>query len=82
MNRLHHQNFEKKIGQMLKELENKCEEETEDRRIQLRNAMMFEANARLMRHPYDLIGMRGLKLFEDSLKNYLEKEGKDKLKEA
>jgi hypothetical protein len=29
-----------------------------------------------MRHPYDLIGLRRFKLFEDSLKNYLNNEGK------
>ena len=29
---------------------------------------MFEANSRLLKHPYDIIGVRRLKLFEDYLK--------------
>ena len=77
MNRMHHHDFEKKIGQIFKDLEDKFEEETDDRRVKLRNAMVFEANIRLMRHPYDLIGTRRFKLFEDSLKNFLTNEGRD-----
>ena len=46
-------------------------EEIYDRETKLRKAMIFEANLRLMKHPYDLVGRRRLKLFEESLKNYL-----------
>ena len=40
---------------MFKELDYKFEEETDDRRVKLRNKMMFEANIQLGRHPTDLI---------------------------
>ena len=40
----------------------------------LQTAMMYEANERLVEHPLDLIGLRRLKLFEDSLKRYQDKE--------
>ena len=49
-------------------------EATEERERKLRTAMIFEANGRLVRHPYDLIGIRRQKLFEDSLKACLEVE--------
>ena len=45
--------------------------ETTDRSTKVRRAMVFEANERLMSHPYDLIGQRRMKLFADSLARYL-----------
>ena len=72
--RKNHQNFEKKVGVIFDELEEKFQEETNDRQTKLKNALLFEANIRLMKHPYDLIGLRRFKLFEDSLKNYINKE--------
>ena len=63
--------FEKKIGEIYKELNREFTEEIYDREKKLINALIFEANLRLMMHPYDLVGCRRLKLFEDSLRNYL-----------
>ena len=68
--------LEKEIGLIFKTLEEKFDS-TENRQSKLRKAMVFEANDRLMRHPYDIIGLRRLKLFENSLKNYLENEDTD-----
>jgi hypothetical protein len=65
-----------KVGQIFKELEERFKEDTDDVQFKLKNALIFEANVRLMKHPYDLIGLRRLKLFEDSLKNYLKYKGK------
>ena len=66
--------FEKKIGEIYKELNREFTEEIYDREKKLINALIFEANLRLMMHPYDLVGCRRLKLFEDSLRNYLRVE--------
>ena len=63
--------FEKKMGEIYKELNRKFIEEIYDRQTKLSNALIFEANLRLMKHPYDLVGCRRLKLFEESLQNYL-----------
>ena len=60
--RKNHHNFEKKVGHIFKELEEKFKEETDDVQIKLKNALIFEANVRLMRQTYDLIGLRRLKL--------------------
>ena len=46
-------------------------EEVEDT---LKKAMIFEANYRLVRHPYDLIGIRRQKYFEDALEESLKVE--------
>ena len=48
--------------------------DSEDRIMKIKKAMVFEANERLVGHPFDLIGLRRLKLFEDCLKNYVKKE--------
>ena len=63
--------FEKILGKIYRELNRKFLEEICEKETKLRKALLFEANIRLMKHPYDLIGRRRLKLFEESLKNYL-----------
>ena len=45
--------------------------------MKLRKALIFEANERLVKHPYDLIGIRRQKLFEDSLNDCLKDENID-----
>ena len=65
------QNLENSIGSLFKTLEDKFPE-CADIRAKLRKAIVFEANSRLVGHPYDIIGIRRLKLFEESLKNFLE----------
>eukprot|EP00092_Neocalanus_flemingeri_P012634 GFUD01013617.1.p1 GENE.GFUD01013617.1~~GFUD01013617.1.p1 ORF type:complete len:645 (-),score=122.53 GFUD01013617.1:213-2147(-) len=69
-NKKKHKLLETNIGLIYKTLEESFTA-TNDVQIKLRNAMVFEANDRLVSHPYDLIGIRRQKLFEDSLKNYL-----------
>ena len=69
------------IGILFKTFEEKFAA-TSDRQIKLSKAMLFEANYRLMGHPYDLIGLRRLKLFENSLKNSLEQADNDKDKKT
>ena len=48
--------------------------DSEDRIMKIKKAMVYEANERLVGHPFDLIGLRRLKLFEDCLKTYVKKE--------
>ena len=59
------------MGEIFQELNRKFPEKILDRDTKLSNALIFEANLRLMKHPYDVLGRRRLRLFEESLKNYL-----------
>ena len=61
------------MGKVYKKINRKFHEDIYEKETKLQKALLFEANIRLMKHPYDILGRRRLKLFEESLKNYLRK---------